>query len=216
MAQRPLPRRLWYNFLRIFLHLVYSVAFRLRTFGMENEPQGSAMVLSNHQSHLDPTIIGVVFRSRLNFLARQTLFRFWLLRWMIESVDAIPIDLKGSGLAGIKETLRRLKRDERVLLFPEGTRCRDGEVGRLAPGFCAVARRTGVPLVPVALDGAFHAWPRTKAIPRFGTIYVEIGPAITPAEVAALDDEALVAEVDRRIRALHATARARRLRAMGR
>ena len=94
-------------------------------------------MLSNHQSHLDPVLVGLASDQRLNYLARDTLFGFAPFRWLINSLDAIPIDREGLGLGGLKETLKRLKRGESVLMFPEGTRTRDGEVGRLRPGFCA-------------------------------------------------------------------------------
>ncbi|HOU36076.1 MAG TPA: lysophospholipid acyltransferase family protein, partial [Candidatus Omnitrophota bacterium] len=82
-------------------------------------------MVSNHQSHLDPPLVGCGCRRQMNFLARNTLFRSPLFAKLISSVNAIPIDREGGGLAGLKETLRRLKRGEMVLVFPEGTRTPD-------------------------------------------------------------------------------------------
>ncbi len=162
--------------------------------------------MSNHQSNLDPVLVGLACHRRLNFLARRTLFDSAGLRWLIESLDAIPIDRDGSGLGGLKETLKRLKRGEMVLIFPEGTRTTDGKVARLKPGFCALARRAGVPLLPVAIDGAFAAWPRGRALPRRARIRIEFGPPLSAADINDLDDVQLVAEVERRIRACHSQA----------
>lgn len=173
-------------------------------------------MLANHQSHFDPVLIGISFERRLNFLARKTLFDFAPFRWLIRSLDAIPIDREGMGLGGLKETLRRLKRGEMVLLFPEGTRTRDGQVASLKPGFIALARRGKVPLVPVALDGAFDAWPRTNLFPRAATINVQIGQPITPAEFVNFTDDALIAELERRIRCCQRQARQAIRRAAGR
>ena len=113
------------------------------------------------------------------------------------------------------ETLKRLKRGELVLLFPEGTRTNDGEVQAIKPGFCALARRAEVPLVPVAVDGAFDAWPRQRSFPRPAVIHVQFGEPILPAQVKLLSDEQLVREVESRIRACHARARTTRRRAAG-
>jgi len=164
-------------------------------------------VLSNHQSNLDPVLIGLACDRRLNYLARVTLFRFAPFRWLIASLDAIPIDRDGLGLNGLKETLRRLKRGEMVLIFPEGTRTSDGEVASLRPGFSALAKRARVPLVPVAIDGAFRAWPRSRALPRLATIEIEFGPPLMPDELQSYDERQLVDEVDRRIRRCHRQAR---------
>src|SRR5690242_18294289 len=121
MAQRSLPKRLWYDFLRVVCRLVGIVAFSIRVRGRQHvPPDGGALVMSNHQSHLDPVLVGLASDRRLNYLARQTLFGFAPFRWLISSLDAIPLDREGLGLNGLKETLKRLKRGEMVLIFPEG------------------------------------------------------------------------------------------------
>ncbi|HEY2148675.1 MAG TPA: lysophospholipid acyltransferase family protein, partial [Pirellulales bacterium] len=75
MAQRSLPKRLWYDFLRIVCRLAGTVVFSIRVRGREHAPaQGGALVMSNHQSHLDPVLVGMASDRRLNYLARQTLF----------------------------------------------------------------------------------------------------------------------------------------------
>ena len=102
-------------------------------------PTGGGLVMSNHQSNLDPVLIGLCCERRLNYVARQTLLTFAPLRWLFNSLDAIPIDRDGTGLGGLKETLKRLKRGELVLLFPEGTRTQGRrsaahQAGLLCPG----------------------------------------------------------------------------------
>jgi 1-acyl-sn-glycerol-3-phosphate acyltransferase len=146
----------------------------------------------------------------MNYLARDTLFRVPILSQLIKFLDAIPIDREGGGLAGLKETLRRLKAGELVLIFPEGTRTHDGEVAPLKPGFISVARRSRVPLIPAGLDGAYQAWPRTSRLPRFGRIAVVIGEPITAEQVATLSDDDLLNELGQRMRSCHAAARALR------
>jgi 1-acyl-sn-glycerol-3-phosphate acyltransferase len=216
-GQRSLPKRLWYDFLRIFCRITGVIVFGIRVRGRDLVPrEGGALVLSNHQSHLDPVLVGLATDRRLNYLARDTLFGFAPFRWLIKSLDAIPLDREGLGLGGLKETLRRLKRGEMVLIFPEGTRTRDGEVGRFKPGFCALARRANVPLMPVGIDGAFDSWPRSRPLPLPAMIQIQFGEPLLPEGIERFDDEALVAEMRRRIAACHAEARRMRLRALNR
>jgi 1-acyl-sn-glycerol-3-phosphate acyltransferase len=212
---RTLPKRMWHDFLRFVSRLVAVPLFQIRHRGRQFlPPEGGGLVLSNHQSNLDPILIGLGCQRRLNYVARTTLFRFAPLRWLLTSLDTIPIDREGSGFGGLKETLKRLKRGELVLLFPEGTRTSDGEVHAIKPGFCAIARRSGVPLMPMALDGAFEAWPRQRSIPRRAVVHVEFGKPITPEEVERMSDDELVREVERRIRVCHEnTRRSRQLAA---
>jgi len=107
----------------------------------------------------------------------------------------------------LKESLRRLKAGEMLLIFPEGTRTRDGNVGRLKSGFLALARRSKVPLLPVAIDGAFDSWPKRNLLPGLAVIHVRFAAPLSPDEMSQLDDVALLAEVDRRIRQTHALTR---------
>ena len=205
--QRSLAKTFWYRFLYHFFRMFFVVTCCLRVRGRDFEPQeGGVLVVSNHQSYLDPILVGLSCERRLNFLARSTLFRFAPLRWHLNSLDTIPIDREGIGMGGLKETLRRLKRQEMVLVFPEGTRSRDGEVGPLKPGFCVLARRGNVPLLPVAVAGAFEAWPRRKWTPRPAVINLQVGPPLWPVDFQQLDDDQLVAEVQARITACHALA----------
>jgi 1-acyl-sn-glycerol-3-phosphate acyltransferase len=139
----------------------------------------------------------------MNYLARRNLFGNPLFSWFIKSLDAIPVDRNAGALSGLKETLRRLKREEMVLIFPEGARTWDGEVGPFQPGFATLAIRSRAAVLPVAIEGAFHAWPRWQKAPRIGTLHVHYGVPLMPDEVVRLDERALVEEVERRVRLYH-------------
>lgn len=208
MSERSFSKRMGYAVLQVLAQGLGILLFSIRFLGREHIPiEGGVLVCSNHQSFFDPMLVGMGFRRRLNYLARKTLFRFFAFRWLIEFLDAIPIDREGGGLGGLKETLKRLKRGELVLIFPEGTRTRDGEVAALKPGFVALARRSKTPLLPVAVDGAYEAWPRDAKFPRRSRVGVSIGPPLMPEYVRTLTDEQLVAELERRIRHCHSVAR---------
>lgn len=210
-AERSFASRAWYETVRVVVGALALGLFRLRCAHRDRLPAtGGFLLLSNHQSHLDPPFVGLVVPRRVNFVARDTLFKNRFFAWLINSLDAIPIDREGLGLAGLKETMRRLKRGEIVLLFPEGTRSPDGEMQPLRPGFSALVQRTGVPIVPVALDGAFQAWPRNAKLPRPGRIQIVVGQPISTETAKGLDDRALVSLVDERIRACLEEARALR------
>jgi 1-acyl-sn-glycerol-3-phosphate acyltransferase len=212
-AQRTWAQVVVYDLFRKTARLASVLFLRMRCKGREHIPaEGAALICANHQSMLDPPLIGLAFDRRLNYLARQSLFNSRLFGTLLHFLDAIPIDRDGSGLAGLKETLRRLRRGEMVLIFPEGARTRTGDVSPLKPGFVAVARRSRALLLPVALDGAFDALPPGALFPRPSVVHLVIGEPLPPEQVAALDDEALMAELERRIRACHAEAREGRRR----
>jgi 1-acyl-sn-glycerol-3-phosphate acyltransferase len=216
MAQRSFSKRVWYEFLRVLCRVLGVAVFRIRVFGREHVPEsGGVLVVSNHQSHLDPILVGLACDRRLNYVARDTLFRFAPLAWLMMSCDAIPLDREGTGLGGLKESLRRLKDEEMLVIFPEGTRTRDGEVAALKSGFVALARRAKAPLLPVALDGAFESWPRGNLLPQPAVIHIRFAAPLAAEAMSKMSDEELLSEVSCRIRQSHALVRESRHRAMG-
>jgi 1-acyl-sn-glycerol-3-phosphate acyltransferase len=208
MPNHSLFRRFLYCLLQRGIQLAAVILYRARYSGRENIPaEGGVLVVSNHQSHFDPPLVGAGCPRQMNYVARDTLFRFAPFAWLISTVGAFPIDREGVGLSGIKESLKRLKRGEIVLIFPEGTRTRDGRMAPFRPGFTTLAVRSKAAILPVAIEGAFQVWPRTSKFPGLGSIRVHFGVPIMPAEFADLDERELLAEVERRVRECHKTIR---------
>ncbi|HLA85918.1 MAG TPA: lysophospholipid acyltransferase family protein [Thermoguttaceae bacterium] len=200
-----LGNRVWYELTKRVLQLFLVVVYRVRRGGIENIPaEGPVLLTPNHQSHFDPPLVGCCCPRRVAYVARKSLFKFAPFAWFIRSFGAFPIDRDGRGFAGIKETLRRLKRGEIILIFPEGARTHDGQIATFRPGIRTLALRSGATIVPVAIEGAYQAWPRSRAIPGSGTIHIHFGEAIMPDQIRRLGEDALVAEVERRVRDCHA------------
>jgi len=168
---------------------------------------GGLLVLASHQSQLDPLLLGLVCERRLSSLARSSLFQWGPFGAIISALDAIPIDREASPVAAMKLVIRKLRGGGALTIFPEGTRTRDGRLGEVKSGFALVAKRAGVPILPVAIVGAWECWPRTRWFPRPGRIRLEFGAIIPAGEVAAMDDKTLVALVTRRLTELDAAAR---------
>ncbi len=191
---------LFYRTVRTTAGLVGVFIFDLRCIGREHtQVEGGALILSTHQSHFDPLLIGVTFNERLNYLAKRSLFKSKVFGAIISLLNAIELDRDRSGLAGLKETLKRLRSGSKVLIFPEGTRSADGQIAALKPGFLSVARRSAVPLIPVAITGAYEALPRGGRVPLRYPLRVAVGQAISAEQVAALDDTELLCLVTQRL-----------------
>lgn len=196
--------------------LLATLAFQVRCFGREHVPAtGGALVCANHQSFLDPVLVGLTCDRTLHYVARSDLFRIPVFGSLIDWYNAIPIDLEGNSLGGIKETLKRVRQGNMVLLFPEGTRTRDGNLQPLRPGIASLARRAGVPILPVGIDGAFDAWPRTQRLPSAATIHIHVGPPLAAESLAAWDEPTLLAHLNGAIGDLFAKAQASRRAAAG-
>ena len=148
-------------------------AFNYRYEGGRNIPlTGPALLLANHQSFLDPCLVGSATRRHLCFLARKTLFRNRLFRALIERLNAVPLDQEGVAKEGLKTILDQLKSGQAVLVFPEGERTRTGEVQPLKPGVLLLIKRLEVPIVPIGIAGAFDVLPRTRKWPKLSPFFL--------------------------------------------
>jgi 1-acyl-sn-glycerol-3-phosphate acyltransferase len=202
---RTLGRRLFYRWLRITSRLIASVAFGFRTEGREHlNIDGGGMLLSTHQSLMDPVLVGLISNRRLNYLARKSLFKNPVFGFLIRVLDAIEIDRDRGGLTGLREMLKRLQQGELVLLFPEGTRTSDGSVGEIKPGFIPVARRAQVPLIPIAIVGAYDCLPRGTKLPTRKPIAVVVGKPIPSELYLPMTDADLISTLREQLNSLHA------------
>ena len=155
----------------------------LRGYGMHRIPRrGGLLLASNHQSYLDPILIGVAQSRPLHFIARRSLFRFGPFRALIRALHAHPIDRGRADLGAVRLVLDLLRGGNAVLIFPEGTRTRTGALGRAKPGMAHIARRAGVPILPVLVDGSWRAWPRQKPLPGPGFVNILFGSPVTPRD----------------------------------
>ena len=200
-----LGNRIWYWLSQRFLQLLWVLLYRVRRWGIENIPaEGPILLTPNHQSHFDPPLVGCCCPHRMSYMGRESLFRFAPFRWLILSLGAFPINREGRGFGGLKETLRRLQQGEVIMIFPEGARTPDGRIHPFRPGIRMLAIRSGATIVPVAIEGAYQAWPRWRALPRLGTIHIHFGEPLPPETIRELGEDALVEEVERRVRRDHA------------
>jgi 1-acyl-sn-glycerol-3-phosphate acyltransferase len=198
-ADRPWWSRAWYRLVQAAVGTLLCATGAFRATGWRQRTSDTgALLVSNHLSFLDVFVLGIPLRFPLNYVARSTLF-LPVLGPLIRSVGAFPIQREGMGASGLKETLRRVRNGGVVLLFPEGTRSRDGSLGELKPGIAALAARAKVPIIPAGLAGTFEAWPRNRPFPWPHPIRVHYGPPILPEELAGLEPEAVTALIRRRL-----------------
>jgi 1-acyl-sn-glycerol-3-phosphate acyltransferase len=182
----------WFWLARWICRVFCILFFRVRTYGRQNIPKKGAFVLvSNHQSYLDPILCGVPLKRRLSFLARDSLFTNWFFGGLISSVGTIPVKQGEADISAMRKVIGKLKDGGGVCLFPEGTRSIDGRITPFKPGFGLLCRRGGAAVVPVVIDGAFECWPRQKRIFSPGSISVCYGKALTAEQVENMGDSKL-------------------------
>ncbi len=172
----------------IFFRAVFAIYFRWRTFGAENVPMNGGVILaSNHASFLDPPLVGAGLKRGINFLARESLFRFPIMGAVLRSWNVVPVDREGGGAKGLKNILDRLLNGAGIILFPEGTRTKDGQLQPARSGIGLTVIKSTAPVVPVRVFGTFAAYGRNHKFPRPHRLVVKYG---RPMNFEALRAEA--------------------------
>lgn len=180
---------LLYRLLRFGARVLSVAVWRLRVHGRRNIPAARGLlVLSNHQSFLDLVLITTAFDRPFTYIARSTLRRHWLYRTLTWPFKVIHMNRDRPEPSQVRTIIDHLRQGHMLLIFPEGTRTRTGRVGPLKMGFFMMARRAGVPVLPLKLQGAFAIWPRNRLLPGPGAVRLDIGK---PIDVAGISPEDL-------------------------
>ncbi len=156
--------------------LMYATYFRWSVYNPERVPLNGAVILaSNHASFLDPPLVGSGLKRAINYLARESLFRFPGIGALLRSWNSVPVDRDGGGAAGLREILNRLHAGGGIILFPEGTRTRDGKLQPARSGIGLIVIKSQAPVVPVRTFGTFEAYGRNNKFPRPRRVAVKYG-----------------------------------------
>lgn len=164
----------------------FATYFRWRVYGAENVPlTGSVILAANHESFLDPPLVGSGLKRDINYLARKSLFRYPVLGWILRTVNAVPVDRDGGGGAGLKAILDRLHNGGAIILFPEGTRTTDGKLQPARSGIGLTVIKSDAPVVPVRVFGTYQAWGRHVRFPKPHRVAIKYGKPMDFAELRA-------------------------------
>ena len=155
---------------------IFRFYFRWRVFNPERVPlSGGAVLASNHSSYIDPPLVGAGVRRPINFLARDTLFRFPPMAWVLRQWGVVPLDRDGGSASGLRVILERLREGNAIVLFPEGTRTRDGQMQPARSGIGLIVIKSDQPVVPVRVFGTYEAYGRHRLVPLPRRIAVKYG-----------------------------------------
>lgn len=180
LASRNLPYHVVYHGARLLTETFAAVEAE----GWDAVPEGACLFAANHQSMLDPPLVGGLLPREIAFVARKSLFENPLFGGLIRACRAIPLDRDEADLAAIRRILSVLAEHRALLIFPEGTRSADGELQPAKSGAGLLALKSGVPVVPIRIRGARDVLPRGATCPRGGArIRVRFGRAMSTAEL---------------------------------
>jgi len=197
-----------FRFTQCLFQICFRFLFRIQVEGRENIPRrGRLLFAANHVSAYDPFVIGSLVPRALYFLAKKELFRNPVFAAVLRFLHAIPLDRREVAHNTIRRVNELLAKGEAVLLFPEGTRTRSGQMGASKSGVGMMAAVNQADIVPVRVEGLFgkrlslRRRPRVKII--FGSV-ISVAPFLQNGTATKEIYRQITAAVFERIRALNA------------
>lgn len=162
----------------VFLGPILKLLYRPKAVGLENIPEGPAILAANHQSFLDDLLLPLVVPGRkVVFLAKADYFDKWYLRWFFKGANVIPVrrESRSGAEAALQTGVQALREGHLIGIFPEGTRSPDGRLYRGKTGVARMALEAQVAVVPVAITGTFEALPYNRKLPKPGRVEIRFG-----------------------------------------
>lgn len=193
----------WARLILRTLRLICGI--RVQVTGLENLPIGAALIASQHQSAFD-TLVWLTLVAKPSYILKQELTRMPLFGGLILPSGQIALDRDGGAVALrglLKQTAAAAAAGRQLIIFPEGTRVAPGVRGTLQPGIAAMAKATGLPVIPVSTDSGLF-WGRNAFGKSPGTLHIHIHPPLQASLqradlLARLEDIFYAAPVDKTV-----------------
>jgi 1-acyl-sn-glycerol-3-phosphate acyltransferase len=168
-----------FYFLRGLARLCFKSFSKIIVEGIENiPPYGPLIVVCNHVSYNDPPYVAAIFPRPVFFLGKKELFGKKIIGTILKKVNVIPLDRSAMGISGLKSALRLLGKDQVMVVFPEGSRSRDGSLKKGQKGVSFMALKSESPIIPIAITGT-DSFPVWRLWMPLKTVHIKIGTAFT-------------------------------------
>jgi 1-acyl-sn-glycerol-3-phosphate acyltransferase len=175
-----------YNIFHNLAKLFARCFFSLRIIHPERMIEEGPLILAvNHSSYFDPPLAGICSHRAVYYLARKNLLEWPFFGPLFPAMNVIPVERDGSDMSALREVIKKIREGNGVVLFPEGTRSRNGNLQPARPGIGLVIAKTSAPVLPMRIFGAYHAFPKGSRGLRLTKITVVIGQPLrfAPEEV---------------------------------
>jgi 1-acyl-sn-glycerol-3-phosphate acyltransferase len=163
-----------------FLHLKLC-GIEVLSKGRENLLKPPYIIMCNHQSALDIFVLYIALPFLFKWVAKRQLFSIPFVGWVMKRASYISLDRENprDGLKAINDAAQKIREGMNIIVFPEGTRSKDGKLLPFKKGVFSLAVRAGVPVIPIGISGTSRLQPKGSLMPKEkGVIYVNIGKPI--------------------------------------
>lgn len=161
-----------YNFIIAIVRIFINIKYKITYIDRVNIPQnGGFIAASNHVSNWDPPVVGISLHGKYSIMAKEELFRNKLFGWLIKRLGAFPVERGKAGDAPIKRAISDIEKGRILIIFPEGTRSKNGKIGRAKSGVTLIASQANTPVLPICIKyGEKKRFKRRKLWVAFGEV----------------------------------------------
>ncbi|MBU5669166.1 1-acyl-sn-glycerol-3-phosphate acyltransferase [Peptoniphilus sp. MSJ-1] len=175
---------MFYNNVKNFVGFFLKILYKLEIYGEENIPKDNKrlIICGNHRSNLDPVFISLAFRRQVFWMAKKELFEFKPLGWFLTKLGAFPVDRHSNDIKAIKNSLKILKNENVLGIFPEGTRVKEIDYNMIKSGVALIAQKTNSEVLPIFIESEYKF---------FKPIRVYFRPSVAIESTKKYDNEEL-------------------------
>lgn len=149
---------------KLFVRVIFNIFFRVDIINMDNVPEkGAALLCANHIGELDMFFIGCKLKRWIRWIAKEELFKNPIFGAFFKWLGAFPVKRGKGDIRSVRVVFNLLEQGEIVGIFPEGTRTRGKKI-KVKPGVAMFAINSGVPIIPVAIEGSFKLFTRIRVV----------------------------------------------------
>lgn len=183
-----------YHVLYAILWPIFKVLFPVRGVGLENIPEGPVVICPNHTAWNDPFCVVFSFgwKFPMRAMAKMEIIRWPIVGPILAWAGVIGVDRGNADIKAVKNVLKHLKEGSKMLIFPEGTRVREGESSDAKAGAALFATRTNVPLLPVYIQPGKRLFRRTTVVVGEAYMPTYAGRKPTAEELQTIADDLMV------------------------
>ncbi len=175
-----------YAITRVFMRVLMPLLGGITVRGQENIPaRGPVFLAVNHRAYMDPPYLSMITKRQLHLMAKEELFKIPVFGLYIKALGAFPVKRGAADRRAIRQAMDELKAGHVLGIFPEGTRADPGTLLPAERGFALIAKQTGIPIVPVALEGTDRVHPKHTWGLRRAHVTATIGRPVTAAQMLA-------------------------------
>ncbi len=196
-----------YNIFYNLAKLLARFLFRMKVVHPERMvEEGPLLIAVNHSSYFDPPLAGICSRRGVYYLARKTLLKWPFFGPLFPAMNVIPVERDGNDMSALREVIKKVREGNGIILFPEGTRSKDGNLQPARAGIGLIIAKSRAPVLPMRIFGAYEAFPKGSKGMKFTQITVVIGEPIyfKPEELTPASRETYQQLSDRVMEAISA------------